>query len=197
MPPDATAGGPSDGCRVLIAGRSGSGKTTLGARLATVLGVPHVELDALHHGPAWTPRPEFLADVDRLTATGGWVAEWQYAAARPLLAARADVLVWLDLPFPLTLARLVRRTVRRRVRREVLWNGNVEPPLRTIWTDPEHVVRYMVTHRRKFHELVPAALAAHPQLRLVRLRSPREVESWLAADAPGLTAPLDHPRAGS
>jgi len=194
LPPDDLVTPRDDGCRVLIAGRSGSGKTTLGARLAGLLGVPHVELDALHHGPVWTPRPEFLSDVDRLTADGGWVAEWQYAAARPLLAARADVLVWLDLPFPLTLARLVRRTVRRRVRREVLWNGNVEPPLRTIWTDPEHVVRYMVTHRRKFHELVPAAIAAHPRLRLVRLRSPREVERWLAEEAPRLTARPDRPR---
>ncbi|WP_241238345.1 AAA family ATPase [Nocardioides pantholopis] len=184
--------------RVLVAGLSGSGKTTLGGRLAALLGVPHLELDALHHGPGWTPRPEFLADVDRLTASGGWVAEWQYAAARPLLAARADLLVWLDLPFPLTLARLVRRTVRRRVRREVLWNGNVEPPLHTIWTDPEHVVRYMVAHRHRYDEIVPVALVTNPGLRLVRLRSPRQVESWLAdVSAQQLTTRPDRPRGGS
>ncbi len=197
LPPDDLAAPRDPGCRVIVAGLSAAGKTTLSRRLSAVLGIPHVELDALHHGPAWTPRPEFLTDVDRLTASSGWVAEWQYAAARPLLAARADVLVWLDLPFPLVLARLVRRTVRRRVRREVLWNGNVEPPLRTIWTDPQHVVRYMVTHRHKHQELVPAALAAHPDLRLVHLRSPREVERWLAEDAPLLTARPGHPRGAS
>ena len=195
MPPSDDAFAPA--CRVLVAGPSGAGKTTLSRRLSTMLGVPHVELDALHHGPEWTPRPEFLDDVDRLTATGGWVAEWQYGSVRPLLAARADVLVWLDLPFPLVLARLLWRTVRRRVRREVLWNGNVEPPLRTILTDPEHVVRYMVVHRHRYADLVPAAIAAHPDLRLVHLRTPREVVTWLTEEAPLLRGRPDHPRAGS
>ena len=30
-----------------------SGKTSLARRLAAELNVPHVELDALHHGPNW------------------------------------------------------------------------------------------------------------------------------------------------
>jgi adenylate kinase family enzyme len=48
--------------RVLVAGTSGSGKTTLATRIAGTLTVPHVEIDALFHGPAWTPRPSFLDD---------------------------------------------------------------------------------------------------------------------------------------
>ena len=95
------------------------------------------------------------------------------------MAARADLLVWLDLPFAITLQRLVRRTVRRRVRREVLWNGNVEGPLRGVLTDPDHILRYAVRHRRKYAEQVPAVLAATPGLTGVRLTSPREVETWL------------------
>ena len=38
----------------LIATASGNGKTTVGRQLARRLGVPFVELDALHHGPNWT-----------------------------------------------------------------------------------------------------------------------------------------------
>ena len=49
--------------RVLVAGTSGSGKSTLAARIADVLTVPHVEIDALFHGPDWTPRPSFEQDV--------------------------------------------------------------------------------------------------------------------------------------
>lgn len=162
-----------------MAGISGSGKTTLAGRIADRLGLEHTELDALHHGPRWTPRPEFVDDVRALAAGETWVTEWQYAAARPVLAARADLLVWLDLPFPLTLSRVLRRTVRRRMRREVLWNGNVEPPLHTVFTDREHVVRWAIASRHKLDDRVPAAVAEHPHLVGVRLRSPREVERWV------------------
>lgn len=47
--------------RVLVVGRSGSGKTTTARRIAGELGIPHIELDALHWGP------------DRTTATAGVV----------------------------------------------------------------------------------------------------------------------------
>lgn len=142
--------------------------------------MPHTELDALHHGPDWTPRPEFLSDVARVAAGESWVTEWQYADARPILTARADLLVWLDLPFPVALGRLVRRTVRRRVRREVLWNGNVEPPLHTVLTDKDHVVRWAIAGRHKLATRVPSTLAASPHLVGVRLRSSREAERWVA-----------------
>jgi hypothetical protein len=36
---------------------------------------------------------------------------------RDVLPARADLLIWLDLPRRLVMARVVRRTLRRRVRR--------------------------------------------------------------------------------
>ncbi|NYD56351.1 adenylate kinase family enzyme [Nocardioides marinisabuli] len=174
--------------RVLVAGLSGAGKTTLARRLAGVLDVPHTEIDALHHGPGWVPRPQFLDDVRALAGSEAWVTEWQYRSARPLLAARADLLVWLDQPYPLVLARLVRRTVRRRVRREVLWNGNVEGPLHHLFTDPEHVVRYQWVHRHKYRrDLVPWARREHPDLPVVRLTGDRDVERWVA-DLAGLAS---------
>jgi adenylate kinase family enzyme len=77
--------------RVLVAGVSGAGKTTLARRIAAVTGGPHTEIDALFHGPAWTPRAEFLADVRSLIRTSSWTTEWQYDAARPQLAGSADV----------------------------------------------------------------------------------------------------------
>ena len=43
--------------RIAVVGTSGSGKTTLAHRLAQQLGIPHVELDALHWDPNWTPAP--------------------------------------------------------------------------------------------------------------------------------------------
>ncbi len=165
---------------MLVAGVSGAGKTTLARRVASVVGAPHTEIDALFHGPGWVPRPQFLDDVRALVAQDAWTTEWQYADARPLLAERADLLVWLDLPFTtVTLPRLARRTLRRRLRREELWNGNVEPPLWTVLTDREHVVRWAVHTRTKLRARVPALERQVPGLVVVRLRSPREVTGWV------------------
>lgn len=159
---------------------SGAGKTTLARRVASVIGAPHTEIDALFHGPGWVPRPQFLDDVRAFVAQDAWTTEWQYSEARPILAARADLLVWLDLPFAtVTLPRLLLRTVGRRVRREELWNGNVEPPLWTVLTDREHVVRWAVHTRGKLRVRVPQLEEQAPHLVVVRLRSPREVTRWV------------------
>jgi adenylate kinase family enzyme len=179
--------------RVLVAGVSGVGKTTLAARVSQALGIPHTEIDALFHGPGWVPRPQFVDDVGRLASSETWVTEWQYSSAKPILAARAELLVWLDLPFlRVTLPRVVRRTLHRRRRREVLWNGNVEPPLRTVFTDREHIVRWAWTTRRAFRIQVPELESSDPHIVIVRLRSPRQVGEWLsgplgdAADRPAV-----------
>ncbi|MGW8813779.1 AAA family ATPase [Gordonia terrae] len=167
--------------RIAVAGVSGVGKTTTARRIATIVNVPHIEIDALHHGPGWTRRPEFLDDVRTFTDEPAWVTEWQYGDARPLIAANADLLVWLDLPYwTTTFPRVVQRTIRRRVRREVLWNGNVEPPLRTIVTDPEHIVRWSVSHRHTYAESVPRLGDTHPELAVVRLGNQADVDAWLA-----------------
>jgi len=166
--------------RVAVAGVSGSGKTTLARRISTTLGVPHTATDGLYHGPRWTPREEFVADVEALVAGDAWVTEWQYSQARSLIAQRAEVLVWLDLPFRLTLVRVVRRTVRRRVLRQDLWHGNREAPLWTLLTDRDHIVRWAVRTRRTYAVSVPQAERDHPHLTVVRLRTRRGVETWLA-----------------
>ena len=164
--------------RIVVAGVSGSGKTTLAARIGERLGIEHTEIDALFHGPDWTPRPEFVAEVEALAAGECWVTEWQYTSARPILAAHADTLVWLDLPFRITLLRVVRRTIRRRRTREELWNGNVEGPLHHFFTDPEHIVRWAISTRRKYAELVPPL--ERGGLTIVRLRSTAEVDRWMS-----------------
>lgn len=102
---------PSPPKRVLVAGVSGAGKTTLARRIAALTGGPYTEIDALSHGPAWTPRPEFPAGVDTMVRGDAWTTEWQYDAARRVLAGSADLLAWLDFP-------LVRGCVRHRKLRD-------------------------------------------------------------------------------
>ncbi|MHA7268185.1 P-loop NTPase family protein [Arthrobacter sp. HLT1-20] len=165
--------------RILVAGVSGAGKTTFAGRLGQLLQVPHTEIDSLFHGPNWTQRTDFMADVDRLTQGRGWVTEWQYGQARGMLAQRADTLIWLDFPMPVSMWRLIRRTVGRRLRHQELWNGNVEPALHRVFTDRDHIIRWGWRTRSKLKAAVPALEKAQPELQIVRLRSPREAEHWV------------------
>ena len=166
--------------RVLVAGVSGVGKTTLARRLAALLGIPHTEIDALYHGPNWSYRESFLDEVRALAAQPGWVTEWQYRTARPLLVARADLLIWLDLPLRVTLSRLTRRTVRRRLRHEELWNGNHEAPLWHFFTSRDHIVRWAIGTRHDYRERIPAVEGMEDAPVILRIRTARDLERWIA-----------------
>ena len=165
--------------RVVVGGTSGSGRTTLARRIAAAIGASHTEIDSLHHGPGWTVRPEFLADVAALAERQRWVTEYQYPDARPLLLARCDLVVYLLLPRWLVMSRVVRRTIGRSLRREVLWNGNREPPLRTFFTDRDHVVRAARRSHCRNAARIRHIPAARPDVPVVVLTSRREISHWL------------------
>ncbi|OAK51239.1 AAA family ATPase [Rhodococcoides kyotonense] len=175
-PADTLTGRPS---RVIVAGTSGSGKTTLASRIALVLGTEHIEIDGLFHGPGWTPRPSFEADVDEFSSRPSWVTEWQYASVRDKLADRADLLVWLDLPRTTVMRQVSQRTIGRRLRREVLWNGNIEPPLRSIFREEDHIIRWAWRTHSLTGERVLAVAERRPELSIVQLQSRADVEQWV------------------
>ena len=144
-----------------------------------MVGVPHTEIDALYHGPHWTPRDSFMRDVAALAAKPTWVTEWQYGNARPLLLQRADLLVWLDLQRSVVMGRVVRRTARRRLTGTVLWHGNREPALSTFFTDRDHIVRWAWRTHHESADMVAAAVTSRPDLTIVRLTRQHEVDQWL------------------
>ncbi|MBD8013044.1 AAA family ATPase [Microbacterium sp. NPDC077391] len=170
--------------RVLIAGVTGSGKTTLARRLAVIWNLRHVELDALFHGPEWTPRPEFLDDVRAFAADERWITEWQYTSrgTEAVLAPRAELVLWLDYPYRVVRTRLVRRTVARQVLRTELWNGNRERGISNMFRrDPEeNLLLWQTRTLHKWTERMPDVERRHPHLTIVRFRHPRETERWLA-----------------
>lgn len=176
--------------RVSVVGVSGSGKSTLARLLAARLGVPHVELDALYHGPDWTPSSddEFLARVDAATAEGGWVVDGNYSTVRSLVWERVDTVVWLDLPRRTVMRQILGRTARRTLTREELWNGNREPVTGLFRWDPERsVVRWSWTSYARVGEryrraMAEAAGGAGP--RFVRLTSRQEMTAFLDAAGP-------------
>ncbi|BDP41536.1 hypothetical protein DAETH_15050 [Deinococcus aetherius] len=180
--------------RVIVIGTTGSGKTTLARALAVRLKLPHGEQDAWNHLPDWQEAPleQFRARVNAFTAQPAWVLDGNYAKARDLGWTRADTLVWLDYPAPLVFWRLLRRTVRRGLTREVLWNGNRERLGVNLLTRDGTLAWFFRTHGRRRRE-TPGLIAQFPHLRVVRLRSPREADCWLASLSPE-AAPAPPPR---
>jgi adenylate kinase family enzyme len=167
---------------VVVASASGNGKTTVARELARRLGVPFVEMDALVHGPGWveTPDDELRRRVEPILGGNGWVLDNGYTRKLgTLVFDRAEVVVWLDQPIRVWLPRLTRRTWRRLRGHEQLWNGNTESLRGAVWGRESLFVFALRMHfarRRRYAE----ELACYP---VVRLRSPREVERWLAGVA--------------
>jgi adenylate kinase family enzyme len=177
--------------RVSVVGNSGSGKSVLAAAIAGRLGgVPHLELDAVKHQPNWTERPpdQMRAIVAERAAADRWVIDGNYAAVvQDLVWARADTVVWLDLPRRVVMRQIVGRTLRRVIRREELWNGNRERWRNLLTLDPEEsvIVWAWVSHDR-YRARYEAAMReeAWAHLRFVRLRSRQEVRAFLGSINP-------------
>lgn len=171
---------PSRPRRVLVAGTSGAGKTTLATLVAQSWRLPRVELDALHHGQNWQPRPTFVSEVEAFVEQQCWVTEWQYTAKLgDILHSRADCVLWLDHPRRLVMRQVIGRTLVRRIHRVHLWNGNVEPPLWTVFTDRDHVIRWAWRTQGGPGERVAALLKQRgSDVVVVRLRGRRQVARW-------------------
>jgi adenylate kinase family enzyme len=167
--------------RINVVGTSCSGKTTLARTLARRLELPYVELDAHYWGPHWTPVSDaaFQSRVTDAVAGERWVIDGGYSPVRHLTWGRADTVVWLDYPLPLVLWRWLRRTVARVRTGEEFWpgTGNRETVRNVLRRDS--LIWYILrTHRRRRRSMAEG-LAARPDLRAVRLRSPAEAERWL------------------
>jgi adenylate kinase family enzyme len=173
---------PSRLARVVVVGTSGSGKTTLARSLSSALKVPHVELDALHWGPSWTPRPfeEFRSRVQTAISTPAWVIDGNYSRVRALIWRRATTLVWLNYSFARVYSRAVSRTLRRALTQEELYSGNRESLRQVI--EPDWILWWVLRtfwrRRREYPALLQEPGFAH--LQILELTQPRQSERFLA-----------------
>jgi adenylate kinase family enzyme len=162
----------------VIATASGCGKTTFGRALAERIGVPFVELDAIHWQAGWREldAAELRRRVEPVVSGDAWVIDGSYRGKLgDLVLDAADTVVWLDLPRSVWLPRLVARTIRRVVRREELWNGNRET-LRGAVSGPDSLLSYALRTAPRRRQRYPVELARY---RVARLRAPAEVDAFL------------------
>ena len=159
--------------RIAILGCGGSGKTVLARRLAERLGLTVLSLDALYYDDGWSPSPpeEFAATQHELVAVERWLIEGNYASTLPIRLARADTVIFLDLPARTCLWGIARRRWRYRGGQHA--DGVYD---RITWS----FIKYILGYRRTMRSRVTALVVDHGQhVRYVRLTSRRQVNQFL------------------
>ena len=111
-----------------------------------------------------------------------WVIDGNYSTVQDIVWARADTVVWLDLPRRTVMRRIITRTLRRVAGRVELWNGNRERWRNFFTLDKQEsvIVWAWQTHaRNRARYEVAAADPLYTHLRFVRLTSPRTIRRFL------------------
>ncbi len=175
------------GRRIAVWGVTGSGKTTLSQRLAAILGVGVVELDAIRHARGWdsTDWPEFREVLTRRldSMPGGWVVEGSYSAIMDVYLSRIDTMVWLHLPFRTSFWRLLKRTIPRGIKQTQLYTPTgPHESIRQSFFSRQSILWFALKSHHEAANRRRVRLAALPRhVRIYELQSPREVEVFVQA----------------
>ncbi|RFB05859.1 DNA topology modulation protein FlaR [Parvularcula marina] len=99
--------------RIMIIGGAGAGKSTLARQIGERLSLPVIHLDAVFWQPGWVEpdRDTFNENVRRIIEDESWVIEGNYSATWPERAARADLIVFLDVSTGRRIYRAIHRSL--------------------------------------------------------------------------------------
>lgn len=172
--------------KIALVGCSGAGKTTFGRKWQQRYGGVFLEIDSLLHKPNWVQasREELYEGVSSvIDGESRWIVD--NVCEKNLgnyLIDQVDVIIWLDLPLWLKLGRVFRRSWQRITQNEVLWNGNRETWRGAFW-GKDSVVGFAILKHFRLRRTMPHKPYAS---RVVHLRSPKEVESFLSVGVRGV-----------
>ncbi|MDZ7785570.1 MAG: AAA family ATPase [Candidatus Saccharibacteria bacterium] len=100
--------------RVAIIGAPGSGKSTFARELAEKTGLPLIHLDFYYHQTDknyYENKEAWFARVKKIIARDEWIMDGNYSTTIPERLARADIIIYFDLPRWLTMYRVLKRRV--------------------------------------------------------------------------------------
>ncbi len=174
--------------RINVIGTSGSGKSTFSSKVAEILDVPHIELDALFWQPDWavTADEEFFPKIEsRLVETDGWVLDGNYSRTTSLKWRYADTVIWLDYSFARTTYQVTKRALWRAWSQTEIWpgTGNTESWRKLLSKDG--IIWWSVSSYKRVKARYETAFKSddYSHITFVRLRSPDESERFLKSIA--------------
>ena len=165
--------------RVLVYGVTGSGKSTAALAIGARTGHPVTLADELTWLPGWVMVEQSVQRevFGEIVAGERWLVDTAYGAWLDLVLPRVELVVGLDYPRWLSLARLVRRTVSRAVTKQPMCNGNVETWRKAFARDSIIVWHFQSFARKRARMRAWAASPDGPEVLL--FRRPRDLEAWL------------------
>jgi adenylate kinase family enzyme len=97
--------------RIAVIGCAGSGKSTFSRKLGERLGMPVTHLDTVYWRAGWTetPKDEWRERIMQLAAGDQWLIDGNYAGTLDVRLARADTVIYLDVPRRVCVWRVVTR----------------------------------------------------------------------------------------
>jgi adenylate kinase family enzyme len=161
--------------RVLVIGSGGAGKTTVARKLASVLQLPLIHLDAYYWNAGWveTPKDEWERRVQSFVSKPRWVMDGNYGGTLDLRLAACDTVVFLNMPRRVSLWRAFKRGMR-------YW-GRTRPdvapgcPERLTWS----FLVWIWTYPARRRDNILRKLDALQNARVFVLSSQREVDEFL------------------
>jgi len=167
--------------RVLIYGVTGSGKSTMARQLAEQTGLPWHSVDDLTWEPGWVtvPENEQRRRIAAICAGERWILDAAYSAWIEVVLDRVQLIVALDYPRWLSLARLVRRSLRRSLDQRPICNGNTESFRQMLSRDSIIAWHFKSFPRKRARMRAWAVDESGPEV--VTLTSPSAARSWLAS----------------
>ena len=107
--------------RVIVVGNSGAGKTEFGARLASRLDIPFIDLDDEFWGAGWVQAEDgvWRAHLEELVQPPGWLLSGNFGSTVDIRARAGDLVVLLSLPPGLCVWLLLLRSLKTWLGRQV------------------------------------------------------------------------------
>jgi adenylate kinase family enzyme len=164
--------------RVAVVGSGGAGKSVFSRQLAERTGLPVIHLDVEFWSAGWVPMGEaaWQARVRELVAADRWIMDGNYGGTMEIRFARADTVIFLDLPRVVCVASAMWRSLRyRRATRPDMAEGNHERLdaafLKWIWNYP----------RTRRPGIIRQLESLPPPVNVVRLQSRGAMRAYVAS----------------
>ena len=160
--------------RICIIGNSGSGKSTLATRLSQKYNLPvfHLDRELLHGQFETYPLEETRRRHNKIIAKDKWIIDGSYRKLIPERLARADLVIYLNIPRWKVIHRVYQRTNRPA-------ESSLGVPKEAKPAYSFNLFRYQLKYnrRRKLRDL-KKMMADYPNLKLIILNS-ASPEEWV------------------